>query len=619
MLHPKKILFFLFFFLTFQLSFSQNNFSSNPISNLDSAEYYGSIDRYKTRDFINKAFEQSMQLGDTNALIRTLILSGREHHFNGDSEKGRNELYQALMIAGQKKDETLKSNIYDNLGLNFRNNYNFDRAIYYFDKSIKIKIRNKDTLGWANIISNKANIYRDQKLFEKAISYNDSALTLMNNYRSSHLYYELFFLRSNYFTCKEDFDSSYYYMDKYRIYAENTFTFECTQTYIEFATLCFKFKKNELAKSYYNKALASINPKTNSNTLLILYCDFSRYHELNGDYKMALENLEKAYVLLASSTRQKLGGKMNNVETEFKLFKEQSKSKSIHFEKELADEKLIRLMVLFSASLFIIILLILLIVSRIINHRKLKEQKNELRNKNENLLKINLEKDALMTLITHNLKTPLVGINYLVKSLINNESSENIEVNTTVKTIYTSIGQMLDLTDEIIESSKSTHSNNSVDKKEEIKLNAVIKSIIAVHSEHAKEKNIEIKYINGVTVDTFIHKRSIIHIIDNLLSNAVKYSENNTVIRIQSQIRNAKYMRIEIENQGNIKPVEKESSTLNISNPNGNSGSNHSSGMGLLIVKKYIIDLNGKLWYSYSVDNAIRYSFIVPIEVNKKE
>ena len=110
--------------------------------------------------------------------------------------------------------------------------------------------------------------------------------------------------------------------------------------------------------------------------------------------------------------------------------------------------------------------------------------------------------------------------------------------------------------------------------------------------------------------------------VDNLVSNAIKYSERGGTIRISvhctemSDIHSAGVVQIVVEDDGpGISTEDQERlfekyAILSVKP----TGGEHSTGLGLFIVKRLVTAMNGRIWCESELGKGARFIIELPIE-----
>jgi signal transduction histidine kinase len=253
-------------------------------------------------------------------------------------------------------------------------------------------------------------------------------------------------------------------------------------------------------------------------------------------------------------------------------------------------------------------------------NEQIESQKEDIRKKNEQLLNrntqlisLNEEKNYLMSILAHDLRSPLnqiIGYSDLIErnNIIKNEEDQEI-----VGYIKDSTERMNSMITKIL-SKNSENSNGVMVIKEPVDVNDLIDDLSSRYRPTAAKKSIDMEIIKCKN-NKNIHTDHLLLFLalENLISNAVKFSEKNTKVTIEAQCSTDNIMFI-ISDQG---PGFTQEDQLEIyqsfktlsAKPTGNETS---TGMGLSIVKKYISELGGKINLDSEVGKGSVFTVILP-------
>ena len=241
-------------------------------------------------------------------------------------------------------------------------------------------------------------------------------------------------------------------------------------------------------------------------------------------------------------------------------------------------------------------------------HQEVQKQKDEILAKNDELVKLNNEKNNLIGIVAHDLKSPLnqiAGLVSLIKLTSENLDAESMKY---INTIGESAGRLNAMIAKIldIEAIESKTLNINL---ESVNLGELISDLVSNYSITASEKNITLKLKKGkedflASVD----KSFALQVYENLLSNAIKFSPKNKNIVISLTKSDSK-VRCEVKDQGPGLSVEDQSKLFGkyqklSAKPTGNETS---TGLGLSIVKKYVEAMNGKIWCESKLNDGASF------------
>ncbi len=253
-------------------------------------------------------------------------------------------------------------------------------------------------------------------------------------------------------------------------------------------------------------------------------------------------------------------------------------------------------------------------------NQQIETQKDDIRKKNEQLLNrntqlisLNEEKNNLMSILAHDLRSPLNQIMGYSDLIERNNIIENKEDKELVGYIKESTARMNTMISKIL-SRNSENSNGVMVIKEPVDVNDLIDDLAKRYRPAAAKKQIDIevtKCKNNKNIQT--DHLLLFLALENLISNAVKFSNKNTQVKIEAQCTTDD-VKFVISDQG---PGFTEEDRLEIfqafktlsAKPTGNEPS---TGMGLSIVKKYISELGGKINLDPETGKGSVFTVIIP-------
>jgi signal transduction histidine kinase len=229
-------------------------------------------------------------------------------------------------------------------------------------------------------------------------------------------------------------------------------------------------------------------------------------------------------------------------------------------------------------------------------HEEVQQQREVILRKNEELQNLNNEKNNLIGIVAHDLKSPLNQIKGLVTLV--RVSSGNLDKETlqyidmmegSLNKLSNMIGKILDV--EAIESKKLNLKIESAD------ITALVKSVISRFRNEAEQKKISLHDHVDDTLFANIDKDYADQVFQNLISNAIKFSKHDKNVFISLTSRDTKVI-CEVRDEG---PGLSEDDKKKLfgkyqklsAKPTGNETS---TGLGLSIVKKFVESMNGEIW-----------------------
>ena len=221
-----------------------------------------------------------------------------------------------------------------------------------------------------------------------------------------------------------------------------------------------------------------------------------------------------------------------------------------------------------------------------------------LKDRNQRLRKLNEEKNYLMSVVAHDLKSPLNQINGLANVIKLEEEHLTHDQKDCLKHIHTSSDRLSKMVDKILNlEAIETERSNVV--MEEILVKPLLIETIANFSGLAAKKQIDLTHnFPDEPVTLMADRQYLQQVYDNLLSNAIKFSPPGKPIEVNLNLEgDAVVTEIVDEGPGltdeDMNHVFKEYAVLS-AKPTGDETS---TGLGLSIVKKYVEKMAGEVWY----------------------
>lgn len=226
--------------------------------------------------------------------------------------------------------------------------------------------------------------------------------------------------------------------------------------------------------------------------------------------------------------------------------------------------------------------------------QKVSERTKELAQKNEELQEMNEEKDNLMSVVAHDLKSPLNQIRSIME-VLNLLGNLNSEQQNFLNIAHQIIENGENLIRDILDINAFEHQESKL-ALVATKLNEIVLVITEQFKPEAQKKDIEIlfEYEKEILFET--DRRFIERILNNLLSNAIKFSPRDRKIYVKTwEIKDKVHFYVKDEGQG---MTEEDKSKLfkkfQKLSARPTAGEN-STGLGLSIIKALVDKLQGEI------------------------
>ncbi len=272
------------------------------------------------------------------------------------------------------------------------------------------------------------------------------------------------------------------------------------------------------------------------------------------------------------------------------------------------------LMILSTISIFMLITIVVMYQKR--NKQKdqieIQRQNIELKNlqlekRNEHLLALDEEKNNLIKILAHDLRTPISHVQGLAQLLTLEADKLTAEQQEMVRKITESAQRSNKMITNILD--VDGLENNRVKMfLEPVNLNNIILQVVKSFEKQAARKNIDLNFSADKTVTIKGDPLFLTQIYENLISNAIKFSPQQKAVNIYFEVLVNK-VRVIVEDFGpgltpeDLQQAFKKFAKLSARPTAGES----STGLGLSIVKKYVEMMDGVVWCESTPNKVTRF------------
>lgn len=243
-----------------------------------------------------------------------------------------------------------------------------------------------------------------------------------------------------------------------------------------------------------------------------------------------------------------------------------------------------------------------------------KEAELKIRDQNDELIKLNQDKDRFISILAHDLRSPFTSILGLLDLLYDNLHKYNIDkIKKLLDLARSSSHQFYQLLDSLLLWARSQSGKMTLEPQkicisgtcshilEELQLNAASKDI---------DFSIVVKEQTYVSADAEMFKT----VIRNLVSNAIKFTPKGGKIKIYTEADND-YVTIVISDTGIGIPEENLDKLFNLSSYHKTAGTEGEtgSGFGLFLCKELIEKNNGKIWVESKPGKGSKFKISLPV------
>lgn len=568
---------------------------------LDSSYYYSNSNPKLAIFFGLKALDKMPENTDVYHKGKLLVTLGRSYHDLGDYPKAINYYFEELTLYhdnnGQYDNFIISTSI--NLGEAYRAAVEFNSALLHLNNALNLINKTGISQHLSFVLDRISSVYfeigtnnNDTSAILKALSFADSSLKLSRLEKDTGLICSNLNVigacntyLGNYKIAIKNYSEAERYYPRDEINRSNLLNNIANAYYIlDDMDNAIKYAKEsyDLAKPkgiiiYLREATATLNKahKRKGNLdLAFLYLD--EYH----NYNQSLFNNENKSKLIVAERKY-----------------EAEKTKKI-----IEDEK--------RTKIYLISFFALLAISGFtafyLRQRYYKKQ-------NLLLNELNQTKSKFISILSHDLRSPLTGINGLLEVLHTDyDSFSNEEKKDFIASVLDSTKNLYSLIENLLQWSKLQQGRYEL-TPETLNLSEIVNKITALQKINAINKKIEIQTQINPDIKIKADENFLNTIIRNLLDNAIKYSNEGATVTLSAVPKN-NYVQISVSDTGIGMDNETLSKLFKIEEHIRTKGTldETGSGLGLLLVKEMVEKSGGTISAASQLNTGSTFTFTIP-------
>ena len=477
------------------------------------------------------------------------------------------------------------------LGLVYQELKETDKAVSFLKKADSLAAKGHDRVTEADVKMGVSEILFADHKFEEAAQAADEVLGVVTKQTNQKLYLRAKLIKGKYFFEKQRFAEAIVILKEILSDAENS------------GNMVFQRDASFVLSEIY---------KRKNNSVV--------YTEYWNQYKILSEKLQNAD-LTRQIDRLQFQLEIEKKEKENELLKaREAQNKAL-----IGQQRIQNISLTIVAGFIGIIAVLLWRTGRkrtIINHKlalqnqqiahqrqEISEQNENLSRRNQELQDINHEKDTLMSIVAHDLKSPLNRI-FGLTSLMEMESGLPDQQKEYVKLINVSTRGGLDLITDLLDVNAIEGGKIKIDSFE---IDPVLQETMKSFELAANAKSIRINLQNQIQTSVTTDQDYLSRILDNLISNAIKFSPKGAEILV-SAFMNQTSICLSVKDHGpgfsdfDRKFLFQKFKKLT-ARPTGGESSN---GLGLAIVKTLVDRLEGTVKLKSEQGKGSEFVVMIP-------
>lgn len=563
--------------------------------------------------YAKKTYALAKRLNFRKGIIYSCDVLGNFYLQSGNYADSYEWMSLSIRLKEEKGDPFELALGYNQFAVLFRQMQNFKMALSFSKKSMAQceLMKNDKFIGLS--ISTHSNIYYESGDLDSALYFNKKALELHRKAGDSSSIALSLTNQGVIYSDQKKYDLSIEKSTEALNFIEDTDKRLALICHSNLATAYLG--KNELEKAEKSfQIIFSISDEfAEADQLMLVHKIYSEFLAKKGRHKEAYE-YQSSYLQMKDSiddvkVRNELAGLEVKYQTEKKekenqLLKQKSEIDRLTIEEN--TRKSFQLKLILGASGLVLVLLIFVIANRIRSSRILATQNEQINKQNNTLKQLNSDliesedrlqqsneaKAELLSIISHDISSPVNSLFNYQQSILDNLSNLSKEelsddfkkINENTKQVHALINNLLDYS--------FTQQNGFVKKLHQIELESLCKECISLFEQQLKEKNIDcnLSEIKNVIVTSDINLLRLI--IRNLLSNALKFSpiNENLIFRYDAGI-------FSITNKGKVLTKELIADLKTGNNQSSDRGTKgeKGTGLGMKIVRNAVHLLESEL------------------------
>ena len=620
-------------FVTLFFSFAAFSLDHSPVdsvSNLTQKEQeqklsfllkqaYRSLDAYnqedKTLSFLNEAQKWVETLDNDSFRVELENCYGLLNYNRGNYGEAATRFYRGLEIADSTNRAEQKSMMLNNLGLIYIGIEEPDAAIPLYEQAYTIDSLRNDEKGQMQSLINLAICYQDKEWLDRAFSINQRALVIARNIEDTLSVVDILNNQGTIAYDEKKYDESLDFyrqaLDVYRVLNDQE---GVAITYMNMGQVHLDQHNYMQAISDLEIAQELIHKYEFQSLKGELYKSFSLYYKNTGDYRKAYDYHVDFKEIQDSLVGEKKNFLIRRLEAQYNLGKKQRKILELQQQNQIQQEKIRTKNVAQKYMYFIIVIGVLGLIIVFLLLRKERKLSFALKNKTEELKKLNSAKDKFFSIIAHDLKNPfnaLVSYTSLLKEDFDRFTREEIEQ--IISDLSNATEQGFKLLENLLYWTRSQTNRIKVFKTR-FNFGDVYKDVEELAKPNLLEKSQKI--ILDTTEDQWLYadKDMISTVLRNLVFNAIKFSYRGSSIHVKSEILNG-MLSVSVVDQGvgihendweRIFQYDENTSTAGTEGERG-------SGLGLIICREFVEKNGGTIGVNSTPGKGSTFYFTVPL------
>jgi signal transduction histidine kinase len=577
--------------------------------------------------YAEKIEQTSQQLSFKTGGLFYNRLKGIHAEMSGDYENAARYYLLTLEEARQKNLPTYESAALADLAILYSNLKQPQKAKEIYLSSVALAEKTREIYDLTTAYGNLGAIYNQLNQPDSALLYLRRALSIFGStnypFDKTTIYNNI----GNVYFALQNLDSALFYFNQNKVLHEyNRKPSDLWVDYLNLSYVYIEKEKFDSAEYYANAALQQAIMLQSKSKEADSYALFTKLYEKQHRYPEAFTYQQRWYSLDTALVNGETNQRIADLQEKFNAQKREIENQSLkaNIEQNKLQQKATALLAL--AFLFIAIATAWALQIKRKSNAQLAETNQKIIEKNEKLALLNQEKNALISIVSHDLSSPFVNIMMWAQLLELEKDQLNPEQKTAINRILQSAHQGESLIRHILNVEKLENTTTPL-QLNHFNLYDCIQQIITDFRERAVQKNIrlELEVSHNESFVCLSEERLVRRIVENLLSNALKFSDRGTQTTVSLKKEKQSlgkeeggnsihYFVVSVTDEGpGIAPEKMPNLFTKYSNlGNKPTGEEGSTGLGLFIVKRLADEINATIRCQSEWGKGTTFSLYLP-------
>ncbi|HLO81705.1 MAG TPA: tetratricopeptide repeat-containing sensor histidine kinase [Chitinophagaceae bacterium] len=566
------------------------------------------------RAYYMKSYHLARTLHDTLRAGNSLIGVGISYDKTGKYQKALEYYFMALKVYDTLQNQIKIGGTLKNIGNTYRVLEDFPKAEKFLNQALEIQEKAGDSARIATVINDLGNYYLDREDYPKAFSKYNEVITSYRNHADADV---LAFAHNNigivYSELKSYARSARHYDTSLQLMQTRDDSYGTALVLGNMADLQYKLGNYTLSLKYQAENIRIGKAIHSDDLLLSGYGNMARTYKQLGNYTEAFHFQDEMMKIKDSIYKKEAAKSYAEMEAKYQNEVNQKENALLQQRNEIMDYQL-SIAERTRYFLFAVISLIVILAGLIYRAYRTKKKTSEtLHTYNLKLNEANQSKAKLLSIISHDLRSPISSLFHYLQLQKSKEPSYHNEA-ANQKVIH-SADHLLEVMEDLLIWSKS-QMETFEPSWEMVNASELLEEIAALNKPFAENKNISLntRLEHDFKFNTDLNFMKII--LRNLAGNAIKFTPSGGSVILTAN-KGGDSISFSVQDDG---PGIPETQLNGVFEWNGIRSD--SSGLGLKLVKEFTEKLNGQLSVQnlqpHGTEFLIRFPIQRPVKSTEK-